>query len=90
MGKSDVIMTFDAETASFVQKQIQMRNEILATANVTRDAGNSAVTAGDKFSSMTGKVAGFVAGVASVSAGIRLVTQDVEQYFSLVDARATE
>ena len=90
MGKSDVIMTFDADTASFVQKQIQMRNEILATANVTRDAGNSAATAGDKFSSMTGKVAGFVAGVASVSAGIRLVTQDVEQYFSLVDARATE
>ncbi len=57
MAKGDVVMKFDGETADFVQKMAKMREEMLRTANATRDLQEKTVSAGDKLKDYFGGLA---------------------------------
>ena len=91
MAKADVTMKFDAETADFINKMMGMRNEILNTANATRDVGAAAQKSGslmDSFSkvgaqnmqTLQGTIMGAVGGLNAMGLAIGVVESAYDRW----------
>ena len=84
MGRGDVIMTFDADTASAVQSIMTMRDHLIALGQKTQEAGQKAKESGDLFEKFGDTVkdsmkeaAAEIGLVTSVAAGVGLAVETI-------------
>lgn len=85
MGKGDVTMKFDAETAAFVQAVNKAREAMEAGAESGRKLGDSLGSAGERGSKSIGLV---VDAVSAAKEGIKLSLEAANNYFEMMERRA--
>lgn len=101
MAKGDVILKFDAQTATFIQNVLKSRQELLAMASDARKMGDDVANAGDKASramsktdsaaeALAGKFKSVAGAAALAAAAIATATGAADNFNARQEAKAAE